>query len=224
MAVWKLSSARAPVRPRLMILSRRTVSSQSRWSASSGWPQSVTRSLAFSAERGKPSSSILLPGWSFILFFMSVTMMAEETSPPPFMISSTCWPRSVPLATSSRRRSPELRWTTPHSLTRRSHSRPLPDPGPPTTRMILAGRSPRKASLLLRNSAVPMRPSLSESATSNSFLTSSSVGSSPMPRRRSDTSCQSMVRSPSRTLPYCCITSSNASFVEHISVEPDFAP
>mmetsp|Transcript_33489 Transcript_33489/g.50518 ORF Transcript_33489/g.50518 Transcript_33489/m.50518 type:complete len:207 (-) Transcript_33489:919-1539(-) len=200
------------------------VSSQSKWRASSGLPQSSTRSRAFSWDRGKPSRSIRFPGWSFMTFCMRVTIIAELTSSPAFMISSTFFPKSVPFLTSLRKRSPEDRWTKPHSLASLSLNTPLPEPGPPTKRIIPAGRPARNVSLLARKSLQKISPSPSKSATSNSFWTQASVGCSPIPSNRSLTSCQSIDTSPfSRTLPYCCIRSKSTSW-SLSETNPDAAP
>mmetsp|Transcript_52045 Transcript_52045/g.110589 ORF Transcript_52045/g.110589 Transcript_52045/m.110589 type:complete len:280 (-) Transcript_52045:343-1182(-) len=221
-----LSSARPLLLPRARTRSMRIVSSQSRWSASSGLPHRVTRSCAFSADRGNPSSSIRFPGWSFIRFCMSATIMEEGTRPPLFIISSACLPMGVPAATSALRRSPLDRWTIPHSLTSRSLRRPLPEPGPPTNKIILAGRPFKNKSVFSRNSSLSITPSSLPSTASISFLTTASVGSSPTPRSKSLMSCQSRVISPSLILAYWSNRSTSASFPreDELSELPCSAP
>ena len=64
-------------------------------------------------------------------YHTSVHTLTAGTSLPCFIISSSCFPWEVPLATSSLRRSPADRCVNPKSCTIRSHWVPLPLPGPP---------------------------------------------------------------------------------------------
>mmetsp|Transcript_2160 Transcript_2160/g.3140 ORF Transcript_2160/g.3140 Transcript_2160/m.3140 type:complete len:222 (-) Transcript_2160:517-1182(-) len=176
-------ASRAVKPPRANILSNNTVSSQSKWSANSGGPQSSTKSRAFSKLLGNPSNSTLLPGKLLIRRLINAVTVALETSSPRSMISFTSRPNGVFASTSSRNISPHERWIIPHSFTSRSHKAPLPLPGPPTTNTIRAGDCPNILSAALRKQFNRNFPSLETLISSNRVSRVDSSGRSPTDSR-----------------------------------------
>mmetsp|Transcript_122889 Transcript_122889/g.333722 ORF Transcript_122889/g.333722 Transcript_122889/m.333722 type:complete len:374 (+) Transcript_122889:2687-3808(+) len=123
------AAARAAMRSRI------TSALRSKLTAKETVATSCSNIFACSRVRGKPSIKKRLVSLCLsIAFFRSLTVISSGTSEPVCMCLKISVPRCDFAATSSRMRSPVLRWIRLNSSRSFAHCVPFPLPGPPSTK------------------------------------------------------------------------------------------